>query len=454
MAKKNRTIGSPETKRPEDLYTEDLREELFQRGTIVPSSFTRKEIIKLFKANVRENSAADSTTRKRKKTPARSASASATVVSSGDVANQEVEHNVNSTCTEAEDCEEIHSAMGGNSARRINTNNNNNGGAHAEISELRQEIKNLQEVMQQVVTQVANTANTANTANIYQTTQAAGCISSSVAGLGRIVKGRYGVVSQDIGQVVCVSSHLRQQIQAGKYINLALLLNPECEQAEIRTIADGQGNEIRLKGGQDPKLMRTLTFQEFVRAFLRYINIVGEKADRKDELLGYLQFVTELNGRHGNQLFYEYHKEFFTRAATLLVDYSTKIDWSVGDHDLVDSLVARMKASHCLICLAQGHTTQQCHRRQDSSLNPIDVQGRRRIRCNGTEICNNFNSFRGCSRNQCLFLHVCTTCRQDHSRTRCPRSGGSDQRTNYRTAELSNLREANNVGDHTTEKRK
>ena len=44
-----------------------------------------------------------------------------------------------------------------------------------------------------------------------------------------------------------------------------------------------------------------------------------------------------------------------------------------------------------------------------------DIQGRPRVSVGQREVCNNFNSDRGCPRRDCKFLHSCLKCRAPHA---------------------------------------
>ena len=139
-------------------------------------------------------------------------------------------------------------------------------------------------------------------------------------------------------------------------------------------------------------------------------------------------------------LFYEYHKAFSARAAAALEQMNVKVDWSVRDMNIFCSVFAGHKTSACRLCGGFEHKSEFCpllatsarknsgaFNQVQSTKNPsfrsphmnnsngkVDSQGRRRITIDGGEICNNFNSIRGCNRASCPFLHVCSHCLINH----------------------------------------
>ena len=144
----------------------------------------------------------------------------------------------------------------------------------------------------------------------------------------------------------------------------------------------------------------------------------------------------------GGFTFYEYHRMFSARAASLLQSYSTKLDWSYRDNDLFTKLFAGRRALACSICGSLAHDTGFCPLTQDANSqaysNPNhkqvrgntpgasgryqsgarsqgsgdrDQHGRTRKYANGSELCNNFNEEgKGCTRNPCTYSHSCSMC--------------------------------------------
>ena len=52
-------------------------------------------------------------------------------------------------------------------------------------------------------------------------------------------------------------------------------------------------------------------------------------------------------------------------------------------------------------------------------INSQSVYIRARIQLNGQEICNSYNTVRGCSNSRCRNAHVCVVCKKEHSQQNC-----------------------------------
>ncbi len=123
------------------------------------------------------------------------------------------------------------------------------------------------------------------------------------------------------------------------------------------------------------------------------------------------------------------------------------MDWSIRNNTLFCSIFTNCKANSCLTCGSTLHSTSFCPtlvnqpsgvptstsgssyvtRSSFSGVQPVsrsnatnDKLGRERVMYQGQEICNNFNSIRGCHWVTCKNAHVCLLCKQsNHPRTRC-----------------------------------
>ena len=238
---------------------------------------------------------------------------------------------------------------------------------------------------------------------------------------------RYGVSPEDVPHMDLVSTSLRKQIQEGRDVNLASLLIPYFE---VKT----SDNEKESK--EDTRLKRSLSITEFITAFGRYKRIMCEAhKHRREELDKYEAIIVGIYNIYGDK-FYEYHKLFSLRSANALALYKIKIDWSVRDRDLLQLISSGAKSKTCNHCGEVSHDTKFCPfpDRQPSTSstgymyrgysndNPTtDKHGRRRIVYNGSEVCNNFNTKRGCIRNSCPFTHICSQCKsKSHASVACP----------------------------------
>ena len=175
--------------------------------------------------------------------------------------------------------------------------------------------------------------------------------------------GRPGaVVADDLPRVELVSPQLRQDILAGKDVNLASLLIPGYKgpgELEQRSLLIGQ-DVIPLKPLSDPRVNKALTITEFVRAFTVYKNVMCEVfPNREYELSCYLADIVEMASHFSGLTFYEYHKVFSAKAATWHA-HGVSLDWSQRDTKLFTAMFAGHKANACSVCNSLSHHTSFC----------------------------------------------------------------------------------------------
>ena len=244
--------------------------------------------------------------------------------------------------------------------------------------------------------------------------------------------GRPGAVPADsLPRIDLVSPQLRQDILAGKDVNLAALLIPGYKgpgEYEQRSLMIGE-KIIPLKPLTDPRVTKALTISEFIKAFSIYKNVMCEGfPEREKELSAYLADIVEMATRFSGLTFYEYHREFSAKSATWHAR-GVELDWSKRDTALFTFLFSGLKANACAICGSLGHQTSFCSLANDSKKS--EAKGRRsndqtsdrnnvpRVYFQGKEICNNFNFSRGCPYNPCKRSHVCLNCHASHPRFQC-----------------------------------
>ncbi len=284
-------------------------------------------------------------------------------------------------------------------------------GGDSNIADVKSQLESLQKTVESLSRQLTSQS---------QTSTSAGDVFSTGRSAQR-------VASHDLPKVVCITPALRFKIQQGKFINIALLNLPAHDVSTARTIVDAEGNEIRIKGGQDERLNQPMTIGDFVAAFTKYMDIVCEVDDRREELHQYMADIVDMANQHGGQLFMDYHQAFFLRAATLLETYNTKVHWGIKDKNIMDSLLISKRGKHCVTCGSHSHTTESCVRRGSAraqvtpfTRNPtMDLRGRQRVVVQGKEICNNFNDEKGCGRFMCHFMHICHNCHNPHPIFKC-----------------------------------
>ncbi|CAC5417914.1 unnamed protein product [Mytilus coruscus] len=129
----------------------------------------------------------------------------------------------------------------------------------------------------------------------------------------------------DFNNIEFVSSSLQRQIIDGKDVNIAALLIPnyECPQSHTE-IADSI--DVNLPGKPDIILNRTLTIQEFIKAFVKYKRIMSKAyPERRAELDAYEEDIIDISNFYGSK-YYNYHKMFSAKASTLLKEHHVKVD--------------------------------------------------------------------------------------------------------------------------------
>ena len=269
----------------------------------------------------------------------------------------------------------------------------------------------------------------------------------------------HGVPSDSLPHVDIISPSVKKDIIMGKDINLASLLIPGYRtDAMDRHLV--QGSEIiPLKALSDSRLNRALTLPEFILAFEIYKNVMCEAyPQRRVELDSYQRNIVEMSNKFGGLAFYEYHRAFSARSASLLQNHNIKINWGLKDTNLFCMTFAGQTAISCRICNSKIHTTQFCpqssqitpkFRQNDPPMtyarpvrrdNHLDTSGRVRVMHGEREICNNFNSSRGCSRSPCSYSHVCTQCKKPHPSFKCMLTPTGTNNMERDTRPLSKIR--------------
>jgi hypothetical protein len=236
-----------------------------------------------------------------------------------------------------------------------------------------------------------------------------------------VTRPHVGVKATSVSITDMVHPDIQKQIWTGKDVNLNMLLIPNCDPK---------------KGSKDdPRLSRALSLDEFIVAFGRYKRtMVAEFPRRSQELDDYQAHIIETANIWPDS-FYEYHKSFSAKCATILYQRNQLVNWAFGDTDLRQLVCAASKVRSCDICRSTGHTTSMCTpgvgaqepRRKFQQFSPAknftrttDVVGRDIAYHNGQPLCNNFNGFKGCTRTGCINLHVCKICKSStHGRATC-----------------------------------
>lgn len=233
---------------------------------------------------------------------------------------------------------------------------------------------------------------------------------------------RFGFPASAFAGVDMVSPELRSKIISGKDINLNSLLLPNYENPSKQKNKDN-----------DERLKRNLSLHEFITAFGRYKRIMCSAfPQRAEELDAYLQHIIE-TANVWPAKFYEYHKMFSAKCAIMLQEHNIKIDWSLGDPELRQLVCAGSRVNMCTLCSSTLHTTSMCssysarnqfqYTRNHTVANFQDRYGKDALMYEGVQICNNFNTTKGCPKPYCRYRHVCKTCfGHGHGQFQCPAS--------------------------------
>ncbi|CAK6980777.1 hypothetical protein EYF80_055417 [Scomber scombrus] len=158
--------------------------------------------------------------------------------------------------------------------------------------------------------------------------------------------------------------------------------------------------------------------------------------ERRQELDTYLALIGVLNLKYGKNIFFQYHKAFSSKAALYISQSNTCLNWSVLDTEILVMVVGGSQAISCITCGNKGHTEELCPMlpflpdgeralKCESCSSPFpaqektDARGRKVLLYNNQPICNNFNE-NVCTYPNCIFLHICSNCKDAHPKSVCP----------------------------------
>jgi hypothetical protein len=136
-----------------------------------------------------------------------------------------------------------------------------------------------------------------------------------------------------------------------------LINNYECHQK--RSIST-ESLEVQLSGKPDPRLNRSLSISEFLKAFGKYKRVMTSVyPDRRAELDAYKDDIIDIYNFFGSK-FYDYHKLFSSKAVVLLREKRVKVDWSKRDRDIISLISSGVQVTTCKLCNSVEHTTPFC----------------------------------------------------------------------------------------------
>ena len=249
----------------------------------------------------------------------------------------------------------------------------------------------------------------------------------------------YGYAAESLPLVETVAPHIRQNILAGKDINLAALLIPYY-MGPSSEIHDEFNQNSCHNNKTDNRLNRCLNIGEFIQAFGIYKSIMcGTFPSRRTELDLYERDIVDMASKYPGKGFYEYHKQFSLIAASQLKYNNILVDWSVRNNTLFCNIFANIQPHSCDHCDSTLHSTGFCpsirnmedhkgnsmmafKRKSQPGDKESDSHGRKRINYKGREICNNYNGDRGCNNPRCINWHICLECKGEHPKVSCATS--------------------------------
>ena len=129
--------------------------------------------------------------------------------------------------------------------------------------------------------------------------------------------------------------------------------------------------------------------------------------NRSSELDSYLAHIIE-TANVWPERFYEYHQMFSSKCASMLLHHNIKIDWAKGDFNLRTLICAGSSVKSCDACGSNIHSAGMCpHRNSKQHSGHLssgykvyrqhkDIHGREILFHDGEQICNNYNSTKGC----------------------------------------------------------
>ncbi|KAH3841650.1 hypothetical protein DPMN_115123 [Dreissena polymorpha] len=228
----------------------------------------------------------------------------------------------------------------------------------------------------------------------------------------RASENRNGIHASQLGHLDIVSDTLRKQIEAGRDVNLEALLIPGFDMNN-----DAFKNDFRLK--------KRLTIEQFRNAFGKYKRVMCRKwPHRKNELDEYEIDIGRIHAFYGEK-FYDFHLAFSSKAAEALRN-GIPVNWAMRDTENFQLILGGTRARQCQHCHSVLHEPEFCANASSQAVrsnqyaktsgDSSDKFGRKIVVQKGTEICNNFNNKKGCSRKGCPRLHICLNCKSKVTR--------------------------------------
>ena len=159
------------------------------------------------------------------------------------------------------------------------------------------------------------------------------------------------------------------------------------------------------------------------------------------ELDLYERDIVDMATRYQGKGFYEYHKMFSAQATAHLSYSNISVDWSVRNTTLFSNFFTNCKVNSCYQCGSSLHMASYCPKLLEKGFNStqrntsvncnnnynriLNQLGKKRVVVAGKELCNNYNSLKGCNTPKCRWFHACIICNKTHSQQGCHESKNS-----------------------------
>ncbi|CAG2251370.1 unnamed protein product [Mytilus edulis] len=216
-----------------------------------------------------------------------------------------------------------------------------------------------------------------------------------------------------------------------------------------------EGLTVELSAPKDPRLEKTLTLDEFNKAFRKFRNIICKVyPQRRDELDQYEADINDIAYNYG-QRFYKYHKLFSAKAATAIIEHNIAINWGKVDDRLLHLVMNGLQSRECELCGDYDHATKFCQKQVYQETPPCapqattngrvvdkskDRHGRNIIQAEGHDLCNNFN-YGTCKWKECKFTHACLKCKsRGHGFKTCGNNKDTSTSNQNKTADKPNVK--------------
>jgi hypothetical protein len=170
-----------------------------------------------------------------------------------------------------------------------------------------------------------------------------------------------------------------------------------------------------------------------IEAFTIYKYVICETSNRSKEFDLYLQDIIDISSKYKGNVFYQYHKAFAMKIATIKLTRGLTVDWSIRDEQLYETVCRGYPIHVCAHCVIGLHgstmgsihvasalrsnyvNNSACNRyfigidtNQSKGVNSVDTYGRPKLFYKGPEVCNNFLAG-SCVNSNFKYAHVATT---------------------------------------------